>query len=240
MATAIDEAIRLVDALLVEIKSGGSSDRKARNDAGASTVNPAGKDGKKEKKPKQEKKAAPAAAAAQPSGEDDLFSSANIQVGRCASVTDHPNSDKLIKIEVDIGNGEVKKVCAGLKQYIAKEELQGSLVCVIVNLKAAKLGGEPSEAMILAADAQSPSSPNEEIVKPLVPPAGSKPGDQVFLEGGVPSTNLPKTLKSDKWKKIVPELSVRGGKACYRGKPMVVASGAVTLPEVIPDGSGIH
>jgi aminoacyl tRNA synthase complex-interacting multifunctional protein 1 len=136
-------------------------------------------------------------------------------------VTDHPNSDKLIKIEVDIGNGEVKKVCAGLKQYIAKvrplalisrtvplnliiaflkilavaymikactsfslqEELQGSLVCVIVNLKAAKLGGEPSEAMILAADAPSPSSPNEEIVKPLVPPAGSKPGDQVFLEG---------------------------------------------------------
>jgi hypothetical protein len=34
MATAIDEAIRLVDALLVEIKSGGSSDKKARNDAG--------------------------------------------------------------------------------------------------------------------------------------------------------------------------------------------------------------
>jgi hypothetical protein len=55
--------------------------------SGASTVNPAGKDGKKEKKPKQEKKAAPAAAAAQPSGEDDLFSTANIQVWRLRLLT---------------------------------------------------------------------------------------------------------------------------------------------------------
>ena len=99
------------------------------------------------------------------------------------AVTDHPNSDKLIKIEVEVAGGEVKKVCAGLKAYVTKEELQGSLVCVIVNLKAAKLGGEPSEAMILAADTPSPEDPSITIVKTLVPPEGSKPGDQVFLEG---------------------------------------------------------
>ena len=99
------------------------------------------------------------------------------------TVTDHPNSDKLIKIEVEVAEGEVKKVCAGLKAYVTKEELQGSLVCVIVNLKAAKLGGEPSEAMILAADTPSLEDASVPIVKTLVPPEGAKPGDQVFLEG---------------------------------------------------------
>ena len=44
-------------------------------------------------------------------------------------------------------------MCAGLKQYIAKEKLLGSLVAVVLNLKPAKLAGELSEAMILAADA---------------------------------------------------------------------------------------
>mmetsp|Transcript_33369 Transcript_33369/g.85285 ORF Transcript_33369/g.85285 Transcript_33369/m.85285 type:complete len:232 (-) Transcript_33369:108-803(-) len=231
MATSIDAAIKLVDSLLAELNVSKSTKSPAKQ---RSTENGG------PKKPAKKEKAAPAQAPAQPSGEDDLFPAANIQVGRCVAVTDHPNSDKLIKIDVEIGNGEVKKVCAGLKQYIPKEELQGALVCVIVNLKPAKLGGEPSEAMILAADTPLPSNPEERIVKTLVPPATSKPGDQVYVQGGAPSTSMPKTLKSDKWKKIVPQLSVQGGMACFSGKPLVVASGAIQLPAVIPDGSGIH
>ncbi len=43
------------------------------------------------------------------------------------------------------------QVCAGLQQYLRVEQLQDQLVCVVANLKPAKLAGEPSEAMVLAA-----------------------------------------------------------------------------------------
>ncbi len=45
-----------------------------------------------------------------------------------------------------------KQVVAGLRQHISREELTGRLVALVLNLKPAKLAGELSEAMILAAD----------------------------------------------------------------------------------------
>ena len=63
-----------------------------------------------------------------------------------------------------------KQVIAGLKQHMTKAELLHSLVVVITNLKAAKLAGEASEAMILAAQAHLPEGPNRELVRILQPP----------------------------------------------------------------------
>lgn len=45
-----------------------------------------------------------------------------------------------------------KQVVAGLRQHISREDLTGRLVALVLNLKPAKLAGELSEAMILAAD----------------------------------------------------------------------------------------
>lgn len=61
-------------------------------------------------------------------------------------------------------------VCyAGLQQYYPDpSELVGALVCVAANLKPAKLAGEPSQAMVLAADATGPDG--SVIVKALQPP----------------------------------------------------------------------
>ena len=42
------------------------------------------------------------------------------------------------------------QVVAGLKKFVKVEELEGKKVCVILNLKPAKLAGQVSEAMILA------------------------------------------------------------------------------------------
>jgi aminoacyl tRNA synthase complex-interacting multifunctional protein 1 len=47
------------------------------------------------------------------------------------------------------------KVCAGLKPYLTADQLLQRLVVLVVNLKPAKLAGELSEAMILAADAKA-------------------------------------------------------------------------------------
>ena len=60
------------------------------------------------------------------------------------------------------------QVVAGLKQHVEREALQGSLAVAILNLKPAKLAGEASEAMLLAADA--PLEGGGELVKVLIPP----------------------------------------------------------------------
>lgn len=52
---------------------------------------------------------------------------------------------------------------AGLKKFVTVEELQGKKVCVILNLKTAKLAGQVSEAMILAGSVAT--AEGSEIVK---------------------------------------------------------------------------
>ena len=65
-------------------------------------------------------------------------------------------------------NRNMLQVVAGLKQHVEREVLLGSLVVAILNLKPAKLAGEASEAMLLAADA--PLEAGGELVKVLIPP----------------------------------------------------------------------
>ncbi|KAK9901585.1 hypothetical protein WJX75_003488 [Coccomyxa subellipsoidea] len=166
-----------------------------------------------------------------------LFARAQLQVARVLTV-DEIASDKLYKTTIDIGGDQTRQVVAGLKRHVAKEALLGSLVVAILNLKPAKLAGEASEAMLLAAD--SPLEGGGELVKILIPPEGSAVGDPVFLEGSSPAAEYPKVLKSGPWKDIVAGLSVRSGRATFEGQPLVTAKGSVTLPAEMPDGAGIH
>ena len=63
-----------------------------------------------------------------------------MQVAKVLTVVELANSEKLYKLTIDIGNNETKHVCAGLRQYVRKEVLEGSLVVVVLNLKPAKVG----------------------------------------------------------------------------------------------------
>ncbi|KAH7623946.1 putative Tyrosine--tRNA ligase, cytoplasmic [Nannochloris sp. 'desiccata'] len=168
----------------------------------------------------------------------ELLAKAHLAVARVTSVVEHPNSDKLYITTLDVGNDQTRQVVAGLRKYIAAEDLQGSLVAAVLNLKAAKLGGELSEGMILASS--EPEGVGEGRVKPLVPHASSAPGDQLRLQGhDAPDPDgYPKTLKGDHWRKIVPSLAVIGGVACFDGKPLATSSGLVGAPS-FPDKSTI-
>lgn len=48
----------------------------------------------------------------------------DIQVAKILSVEEVPNSDKLYKLQVDIGSGEQRQVVAGLKMFFQKDQLQ--------------------------------------------------------------------------------------------------------------------
>lgn len=98
------------------------------------------------------------------------FETLNLKVGRILKARDHPNADSLLLLDVDIG--KKIQVVAGLKAYYTKEEMEGKSVVVVSNLKPAKLRGEQSQGMLLAAE-------EGDIVKLVSPPSDSQPGDPV-------------------------------------------------------------
>jgi len=54
-------------------------------------------------------------------------------------------------LQVDIGEDQPRQVVAGIKEWYSVEDLVGTQVCVVANLKPAKLMGLKSEGMLLAA-----------------------------------------------------------------------------------------
>jgi methionine--tRNA ligase beta chain len=68
-------------------------------------------------------------------------------------VEEHPNADKLYKVQVDIGETTLQ-TCAGLKNFYEPEELEGKNVVVLANLEPTELRGEKSECMMLAAESE--------------------------------------------------------------------------------------
>ncbi|MFN3412158.1 MAG: methionine--tRNA ligase [Exilispira sp.] len=78
----------------------------------------------------------------------------NLIAGKILSVEDHPDADKLYVLNVDIGY-ERRTVVAGIKPYYTRDELLGKNICLVANLKKAKLKGIESNGMILAASSEN-------------------------------------------------------------------------------------
>jgi len=78
------------------------------------------------------------------------FAKLNLIVAKVISAERHPNADKLLKLQVDTGSGQ-RQIVAGIAQHYAPEQLIGKNIVIVANLKPAKLRGELSEGMLLAA-----------------------------------------------------------------------------------------
>ncbi len=102
------------------------------------------------------------------------FGMLNLKVAKILSVTNHPDADKLLVLQLDVGT-EKRQLVAGLKAYYTPEELTGKHIIIVSNLKPAKLRGKESQGMLLAAE-------KNHIVKVLEAP-NSQPGSQVYIDG---------------------------------------------------------
>jgi methionyl-tRNA synthetase len=80
----------------------------------------------------------------------DHFSKLDLRVARVVEARPHPNADRLLLIQVDVG-GEQKQIVAGIRQHYTPEQLAGKLIVVVNNLEPAMLRGESSNGMLLAA-----------------------------------------------------------------------------------------
>lgn len=96
---------------------------------------------------KKEAKPAPAA-----DGEItiDDFAKIDLRVATVVAAERVPKTDKLIKLQVKIGDEE-RTIVSGIAQHYEPENLIGKNVIVIANLKPAKLRGIESRGMVLAA-----------------------------------------------------------------------------------------
>ena len=80
---------------------------------------------------------------------DDL-AKIDLRVGIVKSAERIPNADKLLKLQVDIGE-EVRQILAGIALAYTPEELIGRKVVIVANLAPRKMRGLESNGMLLAA-----------------------------------------------------------------------------------------
>lgn len=80
----------------------------------------------------------------------DDFAKVELRVGVVKVAERVPKSDKLLRLEVDIGT-EVRQVVAGIAEAYAPETLIGRKVVIVANLAPRKLRGLESNGMIVAA-----------------------------------------------------------------------------------------
>jgi methionine--tRNA ligase beta chain len=78
------------------------------------------------------------------------FRKVELRVATIKSAEPHPNADKLLVLQVDLGD-EQRQICAGIRGQYAPEELLGKQIVVVANLETAKLRGLDSQGMLLAA-----------------------------------------------------------------------------------------
>jgi len=83
----------------------------------------------------------------------DEFAKLDLRVVKVLKAEKVEKTDKLLKLEVEMG-GETRTVVSGIAQHYKPEELIGKKVILVANLKPAKLRGILSQGMILAASDQ--------------------------------------------------------------------------------------
>lgn len=118
----------------------------------------------------------------------------HLKVCKIQAVEDHSNADTLYVLRLDDGSDEGRTIVSGIKNNYTKEALLEKHIIVVANLKPAKLRGEMSNGMLLAA---SKEIEGEEIVDVLFV-AEAAVGDSIIPQGTSPNKEY-KTIKADKF-----------------------------------------
>ncbi|OWK87380.1 methionine--tRNA ligase [Campylobacter jejuni] len=81
----------------------------------------------------------------------DDFAKIEIKVAKVLDCQNIEGSEKLLKFQLELDNKEIRQVLSGIAKYYKASDLIGKQVCIISNLKKAKIFGHESDGMILSA-----------------------------------------------------------------------------------------
>lgn len=82
----------------------------------------------------------------------DDFKKCVFKVGTILECDNIEGSDKLLKFSIDLGEQKPRQIISGIAKYYEPKSLVGKQVCVLANLKPAKIFKHLSEGMILSAE----------------------------------------------------------------------------------------
>ncbi|QQE12657.1 methionine--tRNA ligase subunit beta [Planctomycetota bacterium] len=105
----------------------------------------------------------------------DDFMKIDLRVATIIEAEFHPNADRLLKLQIDLGE-EKRQICAGIKGHYEPEDLVGKQIVVVANLAPRKIRGEESNGMLLAASA---GEDDDRSVILLAPGKSIAPGSSV-------------------------------------------------------------
>lgn len=115
-----------------------------------------------------------AAGSTQPPGITfDDFAKVDLRVATVLKAEPHPNADKLLVLQVDLGQ-EHRQILAGIRQFCDPADLVGRQIIVVANLAPRSMRGLESQGMLLAA-----STPDRSDVVILTPQRPVPPGSRV-------------------------------------------------------------
>ena len=80
------------------------------------------------------------------------FKKLDIRIGTVETCEKVEGSDKLYKLMVDCGEDEPRQILSSLVDWYTADELVGKVIPVLMNLKPAKIFGQMSYGMLLAAE----------------------------------------------------------------------------------------
>ncbi len=82
----------------------------------------------------------------------DDFAKLELKVGTILEAEAIKESEKLIKLKVDLGEETPRQILAGIKKWYKPESLVGKQVIVVANLEPKVMMGYESQGIMLAAD----------------------------------------------------------------------------------------
>jgi methionyl-tRNA synthetase len=103
----------------------------------------------------------------------DDFMKVDLRVATVLEAAPHPNADKLLVLQVDLGD-EKRQILAGIRAYEQPEDLVGRQIVVVANLAPRKMRGLESQGMLLAASAPGEGDQRDDVVtltvaRPVLP-----------------------------------------------------------------------
>ncbi len=92
-----------------------------------------------------------AAVSGRPNIDFDHFKALDMRVGTVLVAERHPNADRILRLEIDFGEGQPRQILSGLAEHYAPETVVGKRVCAVLNLEPRKIRGLMSHGMVLTA-----------------------------------------------------------------------------------------
>jgi methionyl-tRNA synthetase len=139
-----------IDTLIEASKEDAAADAEKGKPKPVSTeAKPAGKDAK----PAKEKPAKAATAETEQGAEIEFsdFAKLDLRVAKVVEADQVEGADKLLKLQLDVGESKTRQVFSGIKSHYTPEQLVGKNVVLVYNLKPRKMRFGLSEGMVLAA-----------------------------------------------------------------------------------------